>query len=404
MKPLVKISIGALAALLTCLPAAAGTISGVVRNGTTVTPAPGVEVVLMSLQGGMEPIATTHSDAQGRYSFDRPEIGQQPLLLRAVFRGVYYHQPVHPGQANADIEVFEPTQDPKALQITQHTIIFRPDGERLAVGEEYTIQNQTHPPVAFYKEGGTFQFQLAPDAQLSQVSAWGPFGMPVVQGTIDKGSNRYAISFPFRPGENGVRFSYEVPYPSNQATLQIPTLYPGARVILAAPPPVQVASDGFSPAGTEQGWNVYTREGAAGKAPLVISVSGTAPPPSAGNASGGNSEQGSSADQTGGAITVIPARLTSLRWILLGGFGVLFLLGVLLLLRRPRPLPAVGPVPPASSGVTAQVDRAVRASVEEIKETLFRLELRRQAGTLSEEEYARERARAEKALRDLVKG
>jgi hypothetical protein len=408
MRPLAKIFTGALAALLVSLPLAAGTVSGVVRNGTTGAPAPGVEVILMDLQGGMEPIATTHSDAQGRYSFDRPEIGQQPFLLRAVFRGVYFHQPLPPGQTSADIEVFEPTQDPKALQITRRTIIFQPDGERLLVGEEYTIQNQTHPPVAFYKEAGTFEFQLAQGAQLSQVSAWGPSGMPVVVGTIDKGSNRFAISFPFRPGENGVRYSYQVPYPSNQATLRIPSPYSAATVVLAAQPSVTVASDGFAPAGASQGWNLYTREGATGNAPLVVSVSGTAPPPSANNSPGGQTaEQGSSPDQTsGGAITVVPARLTSLRWILIGGFGLLFLLGILLLLRRPRPVPAAAPASPSASasGVTAQVDREVRASVEEIKEMLFRLELRRQAGTLGEDEYARQRARAEKALRDLVKG
>jgi hypothetical protein len=39
-----------------------------------------------------------------------------------------------------------------------------------------------------------------------------------------------------------------------------------------------------------------------------------------------------------------------------------------------------------------------------LKDTLFRLELRRQAGTISEAEYNQERARAEKVLRDLVRG
>jgi len=39
-----------------------------------------------------------------------------------------------------------------------------------------------------------------------------------------------------------------------------------------------------------------------------------------------------------------------------------------------------------------------------LKDGLFRLELRRQAGTIGEEEYARERQRMEKVLRDLVRG
>jgi len=35
---------------------------------------------------------------------------------------------------------------------------------------------------------------------------------------------------------------------------------------------------------------------------------------------------------------------------------------------------------------------------------LFRLELRREAGTITEEDYARERDRVKKVLHDLVKG
>jgi hypothetical protein len=42
--------------------------------------------------------------------------------------------------------------------------------------------------------------------------------------------------------------------------------------------------------------------------------------------------------------------------------------------------------------------------LDALKETIFRLELRRQAGTITEEEYAQERARTEKMLRDLVRG
>jgi hypothetical protein len=57
-----------------------------------------------------------------------------------------------------------------------------------------------------------------------------------------------------------------------------------------------------------------------------------------------------------------------------------------------------------SQASLAQVDAAVSTSLDALKDTIFRLELRRQAGTISEEEYARERARAEKVLRDLVRG
>jgi hypothetical protein len=46
----------------------------------------------------------------------------------------------------------------------------------------------------------------------------------------------------------------------------------------------------------------------------------------------------------------------------------------------------------------------VQGSLDELKETLFRLELRRQAGTINEEDYELEHARIQKHLRELVKG
>ena len=84
--------------------------------------------------------------------------------------------------------------------------------------------------------------------------------MPVVQGTIDRGKGKYAIAYAFQPGDNGVRFSYQIPYPSNHADVRLTSDYSVGRVMLVAPPTVQVNSPGFMPAGTEQGFNLYTRD------------------------------------------------------------------------------------------------------------------------------------------------
>jgi hypothetical protein len=46
----------------------------------------------------------------------------------------------------------------------------------------------------------------------------------------------------------------------------------------------------------------------------------------------------------------------------------------------------------------------VNSSLDALKDSIFRLELRHQAGTVSEEEYAKERARMEQLIRDLVRG
>jgi len=55
------------------------------------------------------------------------------------------------------------------------------------------------------------------------------------------------------------------------------------------------------------------------------------------------------------------------------------------------------------AGVEA-VKESVNANLDSLKEEVFRLELRKQAGTISEEDYAREKSRVDNLLRDLVRG
>src|SRR5271156_6707930 len=79
----------ALATLLLSAPGAilAGTVSGTGRNGTNRKTATGCEVILIQLQGGMQPVATSKTDSNGHYRFDHPTLGTAPMLLRAVYRG-----------------------------------------------------------------------------------------------------------------------------------------------------------------------------------------------------------------------------------------------------------------------------------------------------------------------------
>ncbi|MGA8073587.1 MAG: hypothetical protein WB995_08915 [Candidatus Acidiferrales bacterium] len=415
-----------LAGVLWAAATFAGTVSGTIHNGTNNKPGAGLDVIIFQLQGGMQELTTVKSDAQGHYLLDRPEIGSGPMLIRVVYRGVNYHQPLPPGTSTVDIEVFEPTSDPSSVSVSQHDIVVQPSGTNLLVGEEFAIENKTQPPVAFFKEDGTFNFVLPEGAQLNQVSAWSAAGMPVVQGTIDKGKNRSSIAFPFRPGKNGVRISYQLPYPSNKATLKLVSPYAVPGLFLVAPPTLQINAAGFNPGGNQDGYTIYGHDAVAANAPVEIAISGTAPPPPA-NAGGGggpaddsgnpsvNSRAGGAAE----AVNTFPARLDSLKWILVAGFAALFALGIVYLWRRPQmaiagngaalqasapPPTAKAPSQHASNSVVATVDREVSGSLDELKEKIFRLELRHQAGTISDEEYSRQRAQVEQTLRNLVRG
>lgn len=406
------------AVLLLAVPAFAGTLTGTVRNSTTNLPAAGVDLALIGLQGGMQSLASTRTDAQGRFSFDNPAIGAGPVLVRAIYKGVNYHANVPPGTTTATIEIFEAATDPSVLSVESRYVVVQPNGPRLIVGEEYSVHNHSKPPATFFAGDGTFVFALPAGAELKQVSAWGPAAMPLVQGTIEKGKDRYAIAFALKPGENGVRISYEMPYATNAAVVGAPSPYLTKAVAFIAPPQMQISGQGFSPAGQQQGWNVFERRDVPAGAALGVNVSGTAPPPQSDPAMPADSS--APAAQPGVNVQQIPARLHDLQWILIGGFAALFSLGALYLWKRP--LSAVSPVPSAAStfpgvyveeipastkpapGVQAEVDRHVRASLDDLKDRLFRLELRRQAGTISDDDYTREKSRLDSLLREFLKG
>jgi hypothetical protein len=419
------------ASMLLCLLASAaiaGTVSGTVTNGTTGRAAANVDVILIQLQGTMQPVANTKTDAQGHYQLSSDLLGAGPMLLRAVYRGVNYHQPITPGMATADVQVFEPTDKTNAFSVTAHAIILQPNGTDLTVGEEFNIANNTQPALAYYRSGGSFLFSLPAGAQVTEVSAGGSAGMPVLQTPIDKGNGIEAIDFPFRPGNSEVRVTYHMPYPGNQIVLHTSSPYDAVDVAYFAPPPMKVEADGFAPAGTEQGYAVYLRKSVPANTKLVASVSGIAPPPDAGNqgsSSPSGAENSANPAATSGdtaaaaSVTTMPARLDSLKWYVVAGFAAIFALGAAFIMRKPQLAVAEGPaasaaatVPPVQRIVAstpapqtvADLDKSVSSSLDELKDALFRLELRRQAGTISDDDYARERQRIDQKLRDLVQG
>ena len=415
--------------------AEAGTVRGTVMNGTTGKAAAGIELILIQLQGGMQEVAHSKSGAQGEFTFEHPGLGAQPMLVRAVYHGVNFNHAVPPGTAIAQVDIYEPSKDAKTINVASHVVIFQPNGATLSVGEEYQIENKSQPPVAYFRSECSLNFALPEKGQLQQVAAAGPAGMPVVQLPIDKKNNHYSIAFAFRPGDNSVRYSYTLPYEGNAATVKIATIYPGGRLLVVAPPSVQISGDGLAPGGQEQGMNLYGRQDVPAGTLVAVSVSGTAPAPDANAGAEQGQQQGRDAQQgggeaTGAGIQQVPGRLDVLKWPLIAGFLCVFALVAILLARKPvvavavpapvgqdvaaakqkKPkskapsAPSTPAVPTNGAASLKELDVAIGTSLDGLKERLFRLELRRQAGTISEEEYALERASTEKVLRDLVRG
>jgi len=140
--------------------AEAGTVHGTVMNGTTGKAAAGIELTLVQLQGGMQEVAHSKSGTQGEFTFDYPGLGAQPMLVRAVYRGINFNHAVPPGATTAQVDIYEPSKDAKTISVPSHVVIFQPNGATLIVGEEYQIENKSRPPLAYFRSDGSFDFAL----------------------------------------------------------------------------------------------------------------------------------------------------------------------------------------------------------------------------------------------------
>jgi len=417
--------------------AKAGTLSGTVINRTTGKPEPNVALDLLSPTQGMTELATATSDAQGHFSVTKDSIGMAPVLIRATFQDVSFNTFSPPGRPNVEVEVYNISKDPKSISVPSHIVIFQPQESKLLGAEEYTVDNSAQPPAAYFRTEGNFDFAVPADAALGQVSTTTSMGVAINQASIDKGKGRYSIAYAFRPGQTNVRLSYDLPYANSAATVKLPASYPSAKLLVVVPPGVTVTGDGLNSAGEEQGMMVYTHDPLPARSFLTVNLSGapTVSPTGADQRQGGAQEGNSRQDQ-GPEVIAAPSRLDDFKWYLFAGLAALFAMGALMLSRKqvivasdpesenlPSPakpakpasqpksrkgVPAAAPPSPptpANSGHAAQhVANHVTTTMESLKEQIFRLELRRQAGTISEEDYLREKTKFDQLLRDMVQG
>jgi hypothetical protein len=428
----------------------AGTLSGTVINRTSGKATPNIDLTLLGPTQGMRELGSAKSDAQGHFTITNDAIGATPVLVRATYHDVSYNTFAPPGRPSVEVEIYELSKDIKTVSIANHIIIFQPGNDKLIGAEEYIVRNASQPPEAYFRTEGNFEFTIPEKAKLQQVSTVNASGMSVQQASIDKGKGRIAIAYPFRPGDTSIRLSYEMPYSASATSLKLTAAYPGVNTLVVVPPGVTITGDGLKSAGQEQGMFLFTHEPLAAKASFNVKLSGVAAPQAA-DASGGDGQgegqsgmpqEGNSRTQTQD-VQAVPGRLNEFKWplltLLLGGFA-----GLAILLSRKKVVVVQGPddeldapasaaaqkksakAKPAASSATARtavpdesatsasaavlaasvasVNAQVNASLETLKEDVFRLELRKQAGTISDEDYAREKTRVEKLLRDLVRG
>jgi len=189
----------------------AAQISGTVTNGTMNKPASSNEVVLLSLEGGMNEVSRTTTDSSGHFSIDVPD-SSAPHLLRVNHQGVNYFTSVPPGAGATDITIYNAAK--KVEGIAEVARVFRMQAAQgqLEVSVGYTLRNESQPPRTMM-DTQTFSVDLPEGAQLVETTATSAGGMPTTISPISTGKkNNYAMGFPLRPGETRFQVTYKLPY------------------------------------------------------------------------------------------------------------------------------------------------------------------------------------------------
>lgn len=243
-------------------------------NATTHTPQAGVALALVQPgQNGMQTLASTKSDAAGKFAFDKTVAG--PQLIQAQYNGVTYNKMVMPGapSTNLEVSVYESTNKPGTADIAQHMILVQPSTENVSVSESFLLQDSSQYT---YNDpaNGTLQFFLPPEANGKvRVTINAPGGMPIQRpAEATKQKNIYKVNYPIRPGETRIDIAYTVPATSPM-TLSGKVLHKNGKARLVAPQGVTLSGDNIKSIGQEPTTqaSIYDIEGSTYK----VEIQGT---------------------------------------------------------------------------------------------------------------------------------
>ena len=380
-----------LTAVLVLTPAADGeargngAIRGRVLNETTGDPQAGVDVTVTSaLEDGSTPRTyETRTDGHGRYEItglvpdDDRFYAVDARWQQGLFAGGVVQIPEGTRRApviKTTLRIWDTTSDPTAIVVERDSIFLVPSDEGIGVIEALHVTNTSDkayigrgaaldgateeggPPGA--EEDGqvpSLGFALPEAAELP--------ASPIVDADIDipsivGTSFGFAATIAIPPGNRSIAYSYELPGEGGTYELSRPALYPTLEVSVFAADPLRVESNRLEPNGTEQvearTYDRYTTTEALepGDELQAIAIADADP---------------------GGVLAM--AGMAAVLLALAGG-GVF-------LVRRLRP---------RAPGTQAPPDRA------EVIEAIARLDLSKDKGALSEEEWASRRAELRRRL------
>ena len=419
----------------------AQTLSGTVSNATTGKPAAGDDVVLLTLAQGMQESGRTKTDAQGRFKFNLTDSGG-PHLIRVNHQGVNYFPaggPTLPGATTAEIKVYDAAK--KLEGVGENVRVMRvqaADQNSLQIIELISVKNSSSPPRSLMADR-TYEITLPEGAKVDSGIAQGPGGMPVNTAPVpdDNTKGKYYFIFPIRPGETRFEIVYHLPY-AGDATLKPKVTGHLEHFAVMLPKSMEFGAKVqglFSPVTDDPGSNLQVTTQVTPDKDLSFRISGTGILTDQQQGQGGQQQAdaggamgGGAAGRPGGGLGTpegTPDPIHKYRWaILAGGLALLAAGGGWVATRNQpasasQPVAAAAPKPAARAGAPkparAAAPQPAPASVSEpllqayvpqsgmllqgLKEEIFQLEIERQQGRITEEEYQQTKAALDQTLR-----
>ena len=378
-----RLTVGDAALLALCTTAAPAfarntTISGKVVHGRTGDPIAGAEVRVIGARvdgGGRVFDEKTKSKKNGSYKFEVParkgiEFAVEGTYDKGLFVGGTTR--VEKGtDEQLNLKVWNTVSDPGVIRITGDQLVIAQDESNTGVLEVVTVENDSKRAyIGRARSVGAEETEGSPTLGFSLPSQ--AIGQPIE--LIDSSLNRlYAVdaSFGFAatvaipPGETTATFRYLISGEGGRFDLTRRALYPTEDVTVLATEPLEVDSDRLEDEGTEtvgkdeyRKWASTNSFDAGDLIPVLAVAEGS----------------GSSSLWIGIAV----------------GLGAMVLLaGVGMMIRR-RPLAA----PQRRSRPT----RTKLPSREELVAAIAELDLKRESGQMSEQEWTEERTRLKSLL------
>jgi hypothetical protein len=400
----------ALATLFMATCAHAATLTGTVTNGTTSRPSAGDEVILIKLAGVMQEGAHSKTDSQGKFILSVDD-ENSPHLVRVVHQDVTYHQPAPPGIKAVDVTVYDAAKKVEGVKAVADLMYLQADKGELAIMRLFAVENTSQPPRTQMSDAN-FEFNAPENAQIDEGQAQTAGGQWVKTAPVpQKIKGRYAFAFPLRPGQTQFQITYHLTY-SGKMTVNPNEIYPLQHFVVIMPRTL-----GFTPnqSGVYQDkqppdLHDAIAEVASNTKPgqnLAFDVSGEGTLQEQ-NQNASNEGSGSTAgvadNRPGGGLgkpNEDPDPLDQYRWWLLGGLGVVFAGGAVYISSRSKTQIALAS-PAVTTAGAAPVGYS-SALLDGLKEELFQLEMERQQGKISDQEYVKTKSALDQTLARAIK-